>query len=228
MSTIARDTNGSLYRPFEVKKLSEEGQLSGYGSVFGVEDWYSDIVMPGAFTRSLKERMPRLLWQHDTRQPIGVWTSAKEDEKGLYLEGQLALKTQRGAEAYELLKMGALDGLSIGFSTKVAEYDDKKHVRKLLDVELFEVSPVTFPANEGARVDSVKTLDPHNIRDLEAVLREAGLSRSEAKALLAQGFKALRDAAEEEQKVSATLRDAAAAEGLHASLRRLRAAAHAL
>jgi HK97 family phage prohead protease len=234
-------------RPFELKKLSAEGQFSGYGSVFGVEDSYMDIVMPGAFAESLKARKPAMLWQHNPDQPIGVWTEAREDKTGLYLEGQLAMKTQAGAEAYELMKMGALDGLSIGFSTKVAEYDDKTSIRRLLQVKLWEVSPVTFPANEEARIENVKAVTigdaaamghaigklhgmcsscvdcgsqsdlmggldslagmlggsegskskPKTIRQLEAALRDAGLSREEAKALLAEGFTGLRDAGPE-------------------------------
>ena len=199
-----------LSRPFQIKSVDEEkGTIAGYGSVFGVEDWYSDIVMPGAFKRTLKERgLPKMLWQHSSREPLGIWTEAREDEKGLWLEGQLAMKTQRGQDAYELLKMGALDGLSIGFSTKVAEYDDKKHIRKLLDVELFEVSPVTFPANEEALVEEVRAvLD--NPKNFERQLRDAlGLTRDQAKALMAGGWKALSRDAEEADREQVPLRDA--------------------
>ena len=232
-----------LARRFELKGLDEKGMFSGYGSVFGVEDWYQDIVAPGAFARSLAERgLPKMLWQHDSTRPCGVWTKAAEDAKGLFLEGKLSLGATDGRDAYALLKDGALDGLSIGFVTRRAEYDEEKETRTLLDVDLWEVSPVTFPANEEALIDAVKAMthsdvaaaatqigkmhglckscegsdcqgemmkgldalsvclggstdgkatpDPKNIRLLEMVLREAGLSREEAKAVLARGFKA--------------------------------------
>jgi len=188
-----------LSRPFEVKELSDSGTISGYGSVFGVKDWYEDIVAPGAFSSSLAQRKPLMLWQHDTAAPIGVWAVAKEDEKGLYLEGQLALKTQQGLEAYELLKLKALDGLSIGFNTLRYEYDEKTDVRTLLEIDLWEVSPVSFPANEASRVTAVKSTREAgyqiDIRLLEEALRDAGLTRTEAKSVLRSGFAALRDAA---------------------------------
>jgi HK97 family phage prohead protease len=208
-----------LGRPFEVKSLDDKaGTFTGYGSVFGVEDSYLDIVMPGAFAKTLQKRTPAMLWQHDSRTPIGVWTKATEDQKGLYLEGRLALKTQSGAEAYELLRMGALDGLSIGFRTIQYEYDSKTDVRKLLELELYEVSPVTFPALDVARVDGVKAESAPSIRDLEAALRDAGLSRSDAKALLATGVKAL-DLRDADQVLKSALSDAVTSI-IHTQIRR--------
>jgi len=185
-----------LYRPFEIRALSDAGSIAGYGSVFGVQDHYDDVVARGAFSVSLTKRMPLMLWQHDTDQPIGVWTTAKEDEKGLYLEGQMVMETQKAREAHALIKAKALDGLSIGFRTVRYEYDEKTDIRTLLEVELWEVSPVSFPANEAARIEAVKsrTTIP-DLRTLESALRDAGLTRTEAKAVLADGFAALRDAA---------------------------------
>ena len=110
--------------PFEVKAVSDDGLFSGYGSVFGVLDSYKEVVAPGAFAESLQGRMPALLWQHRAGEPIGVYTAVREDAVGLYVEGKLALKTARGAEAYELLKMRALSGLSIGFVTREDSYDN--------------------------------------------------------------------------------------------------------
>lgn len=174
--------------PFKIKAVSEDGLFSGYGSVFGVVDSYKEVVTPGAFAESLQGRMPALLWQHRSGEPIGVYTSVKEDNVGLYVEGKLALKTARGAEAYELLKMGALNGLSIGFITREDSYDKVSGVRTLKKVDLWEVSLVTFPANDASRVSNVKGIEQINsLSDAEAYLRDAGgLSRREALAIVSR------------------------------------------
>ena len=174
--------------PFKIKAVSEDGIFSGYGSVFGVVDSYKEVVTQGAFADSLQGRMPALLWQHRSGEPIGVYTVVKEDSIGLYVEGKLALKTARGAEAYELLKMGALNGLSIGFITREDSYDKVSGIRTLKKVDLWEVSLVTFPANDASRISSVKAVESINsFSDAEAYLRDAGgLSRREALALVAR------------------------------------------
>lgn len=174
--------------PFKIKAVSEDGLFSGYGSVFGVVDSYKEVVAPGAFAESLQGRMPALLWQHRSGEPIGVYTTVKEDSIGLYVEGKLALKTARGAEAYELLKMGALNGLSIGFITREDSYDKVSGVRTLKKLDLWEVSLVTFPANDASRVANVKSVEQINsLAGAEAYLRDAGgLSRREALALVAR------------------------------------------
>lgn len=174
--------------PFKIKAVSEDGLFSGYGSVFGVVDSYQEVVAAGAFKESLDSRMPALLWQHRSGEPIGVYTTVKEDNIGLYLEGKLALKTARGAEAYELLKMGAISGLSIGFVTREDSYDRVTGVRTLKKVDLWEVSLVTFPANDSARVANVKSIESiKSLSEAEAYLREAGgLSKGEAVAMLAR------------------------------------------
>jgi HK97 family phage prohead protease len=168
--------------PFlEAKAVDDEaGVIEGYGSVFGNVDQGQDIVMPGAFKGALAGKV-KMLWQHDPRQPIGVWTEMTEDAKGLKMRGQIALKTAKGAEAYELLKMGAMDGLSIGYRIKAKgyEYDSATNVRKLKALDLMEVSVVTFPMNTRATVARVKSATSK--RELEASLRDAGLSASEAK-----------------------------------------------
>lgn len=174
--------------PFKIKAVSEDGLFSGYGSVFGVVDSYQEVVAPGAFAESLQGRMPALLWQHRSGEPIGVYTAVKEDSIGLYVEGKLALKTARGAEAYELLKMQALNGLSIGFITREDSYDKVSGIRTLKKVDLWEVSLVTFPANDASRVATVKGIEAINtLSDVEAYLREAGgLSRRESLAIIAR------------------------------------------
>ena len=174
--------------PFQIKAVSEDGLFSGYGSVFGVVDSYKEVVTQGAFSESLQGRMPALLWQHRSGEPIGVYTSVKEDNIGLHVEGKLALKTARGAEAYELLKMGALNGLSIGYITREDSYDKVSGVRTLKKVDLWEVSLVTFPANDASRISSVKGIEQINtLSDAEAFLRDAGgLSRREALAIVSR------------------------------------------
>ena len=187
--------NDRLDVPFQIKAVSDDGLFSGYGSVFGVIDSYKEVVAPGAFTKSLQRRTPSLLWQHRSSEPIGVYTSIREDQTGLYVEGKLALKTARGAEAYELLKMGAISGLSIGFLVKLFEYinNGEEKVRRLTEIDLWEVSLVTFPANESARISGVKSIETiESLADAEAFLRDAGgLSRREATALVSR-IKSLR------------------------------------
>lgn len=168
--------------PFKIKAVSDDGLFSGYGSVFNVVDSYKEIVVPGAFVDSLEGRMPSLLWQHRSGEPIGVYTAVREDNVGLYVEGKLALKTSRGAEAYELLKMGAISGLSIGFITREDSYDKVSGIRTLKKLDLWEVSLVTFPANDAARISAVKSIQQiKNLADAERFLRDSGgLSKGEA------------------------------------------------
>ena len=174
-----------IHRPFEVKAANDGGKFTGYASVFGDLDSYRDIVMPGAFKDSLashksKNRKVPILWQHRGSEPIGVYDVIDEDEKGLYVEGSLNQDVQQGREAYSLLKQGALSGISIGYSTELADWNDEKSIRYLKQVKLYEASLVTFPALDSARVDSVKSFE--KISDFEALLRDAvGLSANEAK-----------------------------------------------
>lgn len=177
--------------------VQPDGTFTGYASVFGEVDSYDEITVKGSFTASLKAwakkgRMPAMLWMHDPRQPIGVWKSMVEDNKGLLVTGQLALDTEKGAEAYALLKMGAIDGLSIGYlCTKWTE--DTKTGTIMLDViELFEVSIVTFPAGDSARVEGVKSLVQDGklptLQEFEDHLREAGFSKTQASAIAGKGM----------------------------------------
>jgi len=128
-----------------------------------------------------------MLWQHRSAEPLGVYTSLVEDQIGLKTEGQLALETVRGAEAYTLLKMGALSGLSIGYQTREDSFDRVTGILTLKKVDLWEVSLVTFPANDAARVQGVKSIEAiETLRDAEKCLRDAGLSRREAVAFIAR------------------------------------------
>ena len=171
----------------EVKANDDKGTFTGYGSIFGNEDQGSDIMQKGAFTKSLEQRPAskvKLLYQHKTDEPIGIFESMYEDEKGLFVKGRLAMGTQKGREAYELLKMGALDGMSIGFRAdpdKQGYNENKRGTRTLKEVDLMEISLVTFPMNERALIENVKA-SQKSIREWEKILREVGsLSRTEAK-----------------------------------------------
>lgn len=178
----------------EVKADSEEGEFTGYGSVFGNVDSQGDRIASGAFAASIAAKAPKMLWQHDVWEPIGKWTEAREDGNGLFLRGKLTLGCQRGADAYALMKDGALDGLSIGYRTK--RYAMEGNTRVLQEVELVEVSLVTVPANDMALITGVKS--DMSERDFETALRNFGFDRTAAKIITAQGFKGyqrhLRDA----------------------------------
>ena len=178
---------------FDVKAINDDGTFEGYGSVFGNVDSYKEIVAKGAFNDSLSSlksqgRMPALLWQHRSGEPIGCYTEMREDDHGLFVRGKLALKTARGAEAYELMKMKALSGLSIGFITREDSYDKVTGIRTLNKVDLWECSIVTFPANDAARVSGVKNIESiESLSDAESFLRDAGgLSKSEAVSFVAR------------------------------------------
>ena len=191
MTKIERQTRAFA---LSLKATGEDGSVEGYGSVFGVRDSYDDVIAGGAFKGSLAEHktagtMPAMLWQHDPSEPIGVWTDMVEDERGLRIKGKLALDTARGKEAHALLKMGALNGLSIGFVSKQWAYDRDSEVRTLTEVDLWEVSLVTFPANAASRITGVKAADVgtvQTLRDAERALRDAGLSADVARAFVAQ------------------------------------------
>lgn len=172
----------------ELKDVGEKGEFEGHGSVFNNEDSYGDVVVPGAFQKSLEEHrqagtLPAMLWQHDPAQPIGTYSEMREDAKGLYVKGQLLLDIPQARAVHAMLKARAIRGLSIGFVTRGWEW--KEDVRIVKDVDLWEVSLVTFPANKAAGVDDVKNSHaiPETERELEAYLREVGkMSKSEAKA----------------------------------------------
>lgn len=194
---------------FEIKSISEDGIIEGYGSVFDVKDSYDDIIKPGAYLDTLKAHksagtMPAMLWQHDSAQPIGVWLEMVEDEKGLRVRGQLLLTTVRGREAYELLKAGAMNGLSIGFMAKSWSYEGE--LRILTAIDLWELSVVTFPANTKATITGVKSGEALTARNAEHILRDAGFSKADATAFVSRVMKLgeeRRDAAQSNAKALA-------------------------
>lgn len=203
---------------FEVKLLAEAGVFEGYASVFHVSDSARDRVAPGAFRDSLDlhaqdGRLPPMLWQHDTKQPIGAWREMREDAHGLYVRGVLFVDDiPKAREAYRLLQENVVTGLSIGYRARQSHRDEKSGDRVLTVIDLLEVSLVTFPANDHARIARVKSIlqdgDVPSEREFEAFLREAGLSRKQAKGFIAQGYKSLmsRDAAEDDAEDARLIR----------------------
>jgi len=176
--------------PFEIKEgsVDESGFFEGMASPFGGKpDSYGDVIVEGAYSETLLKGGRNgtgvaMLWQHNPSQPLGVWTELNEKKKGLHVVGQLAIETQLGHDAHVLMKMKALQGLSIGYDATEWEYNKDKDIRYLKKINLWEISPVTFPAQTRATITTVKTIkeattDP---RSFEKALREAGLSRSAA------------------------------------------------
>lgn len=165
---------------FDAKAIGSDGSFEGYASTFNNVDQGYDVVLPGAFKKTLKERPAdqiKMLWQHNPWEPIGFFTEAKEDTKGLFVKGTILSGVQRGAEAIALMKAGVIDSMSIGYRTLESEFTNAG-VRQLKEVGLYEVSLVTFPMNQEATVTRVKEFNP---RELEKALRdEAGLSGRDA------------------------------------------------
>jgi HK97 family phage prohead protease len=157
MPAFAEPTPGGALRPHVA--IAPDGAIQGYASLFGEIDGARDMVAPGAFARTLRTRGLRripMLFQHDPAEPIGVWLELREDHRGLYARGRLIPEVMRARELLALLKAGAADGLSIGFKTVRARIDPRTRVRALIEVDLWEISLVTFPLLAGARVHAVK------------------------------------------------------------------------
>lgn len=155
-----------------VSPITENGWFEGYASLFNIVDLGRDLVLPGAFKDSLKTRGAggvKLLWQHDPAQVIGSWLSLSEDHKGLKVQGQLNLNVAKAREVYALMKQGAVDGLSIGFRAEQAQKDPSTGIRRLMKLDLWEISVVTFPMLPQARVAQVKQHSPD--ARLEAAIR---------------------------------------------------------
>lgn len=162
------------------------GEFEGYGSVFGGKpDSYGDIIMPGAFSKTLKAGGRNgngiaLLWQHDQRNPIGVWTEIVEDKRGLKMKGKLTLGVRQADEALLLMRDGAIKGLSIGFNLAKngSTYDSDTGVRYLKEIILWEVSLVTFPASVRSQVTKVKAIEEaQSVEELALALKAAGFSK---------------------------------------------------
>lgn len=193
----------------DVKALGEDGAIEGYASMFGVVDSYGEAVAPGAFKASLaqakrEKRSIRMLYQHYSDTPIGIWDEVAEDEKGLRVAGRLLIDASpKAAEVYGLMKAGALDELSIGYR-EIETVPDRQNdgVTILKKLDLREVSIVTFGAlGRSARVDGMKQWaggETPTVREFEAFLRDAGMSRSKAEAIASAAKAQLRGDPERE------------------------------
>jgi len=198
------------FTALDLKSIADDGTFDGYASLFETEDLGRDVIAPGAFRETLAERGAagvRMLFQHKPDEPIGTWQELVEDRRGLYARGRLAIGVARAREVLALMRAGAIDGLSIGFRAVRTRRDRTRGVRRIEKIDLWEISIVTFPMLPDARVESVKAgpfegRTPTE-REFERWLtRDAGLKRSEARAVMRQGLKGL-----------ASLRDAGRASG---------------
>lgn len=201
---------------FKADAVNDDGTFTGYGSVFGVLDSYREIVAPGAFAESLQaiksggDPLPAL-WQHDSREPVGGYDSLEEDSTGLKVAGFL-LKDEipRAKEAYALMKRRVVKGLSIGYYVLEDSWNEKDRIRTLQKLELVEISIVTFPANQEALIDAVKSqlAGGHlpSLREFEDFLCEAGFSNTQAKAIAGNGLSKLLGQREADSKSSDLLK----------------------
>lgn len=192
--------------PFHVKEVRDTGEFTGYASVFDKMDWYGDVVRPGAFTKTLerwkeKGALPPLLWQHNSQMPIGPHLEMREDDKGLFIRAELLIgDIEKAREAHVLLKRKVISGMSIGFDIPEGGmvFDGKLNVWNLTELDLWENSLVTFPANEDAQVEAVKSAMASGKlptpSEFEGILRDVGFTRRQAKFIAGNGYTGLRDA----------------------------------
>jgi len=180
--------------PLELRS-TPSGIIEGYASVYGVQDLLGDVVQPGAFAKTITTHTaagtrPAMLWAHDQSRVVGQWSSISDDGRGLLVRGQLNLKTIEGREAFASVEAGDLDGLSIGFFVPPNGSKYQAGANLLTEIELHEISLVSCPANQAARITSVKSLPskPKTLREFESALRELGFSRAEAVAIAKNGF----------------------------------------
>lgn len=179
-----------------LKMEGETGKFSGYASVFGGVDSYGDTIIKGAFESTLRARQPKMFFNHEWTMPIGKWIKVKEDDHGLFVEGELTQGVTLSADVRAAMKHGTIDGLSIGGFIKKGDYEDTEGGRIIRKwSNLAEVSPVVFPADGAARIDaaSVKSIDFESAlpecmteRDIEKLLRDSGLGKWEAMAIVSR------------------------------------------
>lgn len=180
----------------DLKMEGETGKFSGYASVFGGVDSYGDTIIKGAFESALRNGKPKMFFNHEWSMPIGKWLKAKEDDHGLFVEGELTPDLSLAADVRAAMKHGTLDGLSIGGYLKAGDYEETEKGRIIRKwSNLMEVSPVVFPADSAARIDlsSVKHIDFESMlhgcdteKDIEKLLRDAGLLKEQATAIVSR------------------------------------------
>ena len=183
-----------IERHFELNRSDDDsGEFEGYASVFDTEDSYGEFIAKGAFKKGLQrlakeKRKLKMLWNHNRDEVIGTYTDAAEDDKGLYVRGRFTRGVRRADETHLLMKDGAVDSMSIGAYVVRFTEDTKAKTTTYTELQLREVSPVTFPALDAARVVSVKSLsEVDDLAELERHLRDVGgFSHDQAKAIIAK------------------------------------------
>ncbi|MCP4147901.1 MAG: HK97 family phage prohead protease [bacterium] len=203
MTDIILPGTSNIDCPFEIRAegINEAGEFEGFGSTFGLPmDSYGDIMVQGAFKKTIQRKGRNragimMLDQHNPNFPVGKWVHLEEQVKGLYVHGKVATETTRGRDVHILMKEKILKFLSIGYDTIKFYYDEvnKRRARFLEEVELWEISPVSFPANIRARITGVKSMieQANTVRELETALRDSGFSNSEAQTIISLSKKAL-------------------------------------
>ena len=184
----------------QIKNLDDNGHFDGYASVFGVQDSDGDVIVKGAFQASIDRmqsggRRPKMLWQHNPTIMIGSWQEVREDDNGLYVKGSLIMETEKGREAYALMKAGELDAMSVGFNIDEATGDRGLVIER---ADLWEISLVTWGANPDALIANVKGIQTE--REFESFLRDAGFSRKEATRISGNGFRQASDQRDADQE----------------------------
>lgn len=180
---------------FDFKDLGPSGEFEGWASTWDL-DLGNDKLLPGAFKTTLRKNNGKVpvLFNHERSKIIGIGTEAQEDQRGLYVKAKLAMNTQLGRETHELMQLGALKGLSIGYSTGPKDWVMDGSVRLIKAVALYEYSATPFPMNLDAQIARVKTLAEMTEREFEDSIRDVfGFSQKEAKTLVAKGFRALKE-----------------------------------
>lgn len=180
----------------DLKADADSGKFSGYASVFGGIDSYGDTILPGAFKETLTESAPKMFFNHDWSMPIGKYTTVEEDAHGLYVEGEFTPNLTLAIDVYAAMKHQTLDGLSIGGFLNSSDFEESDDGKRVIHKwsRLIEISPVVFPADNDARIESVKSEELNaaidrmeTIRDFERLLRDAGgFSKGAAVALVAR------------------------------------------
>lgn len=190
--------------PLNIKSLSEAGQIEGLAAGYGNMDSHGEIFAPGTFSKSIAAfgaagRSPAMLLHHDVKRPVGRWDAFTESRAGMSVRGALTLDAADGREAYALLKGGALGGLSVGFRT-IRANEAKDGTTIITEAELFEVSLVSVPSNPITKISGVKAVG--DVRELESLLREAGMSGRRAKAAASAAWAAAYRPSEDEARAA--------------------------
>lgn len=198
--------------------VQEDGFFSGYLAVFNNIDSHGDVIRKGAFLKTIEEwnskgKYPAIFWNHDPDEPIGVFTLMREDDKGLYVEGRLLISDiVRAKSTYALMKVKAIDGMSIGYITIQATHDPQTMIRELLELELVEGSIVAFPSNPNSLISSVKSKlqdgELPSLPEFEKFLRESGFSKTQATVIASKGLRHLLSESEGENEKANSISNA--------------------